>query len=283
MLISKRNKRGVIFLAGIVLVLIYAPRILANLTNDDQFRVSVEEIKSKESKLRSAQFQKESLTHSKKGEARYRKPPEKFDPNQYTIADWQNLGLSKKQADVVLKFSKYGISSNESLKKIYVIPDELFALIKDSTIYPIKEREPNITKIEESKTKKVLNLNTASYDELITLKGIGDFYAKKIIERREKLGGYTKKEQLLELWKFSAEKLAAIEEDIVASGNVEKLSVNLASYDQLAEHPYISYKVANSIVKMREQRGGFTNIEELQESKLIDTELYQKLKPYIKL
>lgn len=283
MLISKRNKRGVIFLAGIVLVLIYAPRILANLTNDDQFRVSVQEIKNNESKLRSAQFQKESLTHSKNRDDRYRKPPEKFDPNQYTIADWQNLGLSKKQADVVLKFSKYGISSNESLKKIYVIPDELFALIKDSTIYPIKEREPNITKIEESKTKKVLNLNTASYDELITLKGIGDFYAKKIIERREKLGGYTKKEQLLELWKFSAEKLAAIEEDIVASGNVEKLSVNLASYDQLAEHPYISYKVANSIVKMREQRGGFTNIEELQESKLIDTELYQKLKPYIKL
>lgn len=283
MLISKRNKRGVIFLAGIVLVLIYAPRILANLTNDDQFRVSVEEIKSKESKLRSAQSQKENTRRSQKRGDRYQRPPEKFDPNQYTIADWQNLGLTKKQADVVLKFSKYGISSNESLKKIFVIPDELFDLIKDSTVYPIKESEPNIIKIEESRAKKVLNLNTASYDELIKLKGIGDFYAKKIIEHREKLGGYTKKEQLLELWKFSTEKLEAIEEDIVVSGNVEKISVNLASYEQLAEHPYISYKVANSIVKMREQRGGFTNIEELLESKLIDTELYQKLKPYIKL
>jgi hypothetical protein len=54
------------------------------------------------------------------------------------------LGLSEKQAAVVLKFTSRGLKSNEDLQRVFVISDELFELIKDSTFYPTFEK-PDIT------------------------------------------------------------------------------------------------------------------------------------------
>jgi comEA protein len=41
-----------------------------------------------------------------------------------------------------------------------------------------------------------LNLNTCTYDELITIDGIGDVKARSIIEYRDYIGGYTSVEQI---------------------------------------------------------------------------------------
>lgn len=214
---------------------------------------------------------------------RFQPPGSKFDPNLYTLNDWMQLGLSEKQSNVVLKFTQYGIHSNEELEKIFVIPEELFLLIKDSTYYPVKHESVKI--IEESDQKRftgVLELNGAKSDELVQLSGIGPYYSKKIVEYRERLGGYVRKEQLLELWKFDAKLLEQIEGQLsIDLNNVRKLNINQEEVDKLANHPYISYKVANSIVNIRKQHGDFKSIEDIKMSKLIDEELFVKLKPYI--
>lgn len=265
-------------------MLIYAPRILANLRDQDEVVISVEELVASEQELRSSKPQVQDVRRSNKKPVRkFHVPIGKFDPNTYSKSDWTNLGLSDKQAEVVLKFTSYGVYSNEALKKIYVIPDELFELIKDSTVYPSSGKSLNEVELLPETTIQPVNLNTATYENLIAIKGIGDFYAKRILEYRSELGGFVRKEQLLDLWKFSPEKLSEIEPQIIITGEINKININLASYDELAAHPYISYKVANSIVKMRQQRGSYENLRELKESKLIDEELFEKLKPYIKL
>ena len=283
--ISKRNRRGVLLLSAILLVIIYSPRILAGLTKNKHLKYSIEELDLVEKEVLESRTTKKNLTINSK-KSRFVRPKKKFDPNCYTKSEWISLGLSEKQADVVLRFTEHGVDSNDDLQKIFVISDELFELIKDSTYYPSEiDRQGELNSKEQLVTidKFIVDLNTATNEELIKLVGIGDYYAEKIIEYRNRLGGYNRPEQLLDLWKFTPEKLEKIREQIVISGNVRKLNINLINYDDLVKHPYITGKIANSIVKMREQRKVYKKMEELLDSKLIDRELFDKLKPYLKI
>ena len=47
------------------------------------------------------------------------------------------------------------------------------------------------------------------------------------------------------------------------------------------ERPYISYQVANSIVKMRQQHGEYKQVSEVLKSDWIDRDLYEKLEAYL--
>ena len=61
------------------------------------------------------------------------------------------------------------------------------------------------------------------------------------------------------------------------------MNINEAEIDALKKHPYISYKVANSIVKMRNVHGPYKELEDLLKSVLIDQELFAKIQPYLTL
>jgi DNA uptake protein ComE-like DNA-binding protein len=197
------------------------------------------------------------------------------------------LGLTQKQAEAVIKFGKYGFKTNQQLAKVFVIPKEVFELLKDSTFYPtesqpysFKENRP----IPQEKKIARIELNSASEEELITIPGIGPFFASNITKQRDKLGGFIKYEQLTEVWKFSPEKLDEIKPYInLDVSKIDKLNINTVTVEELKRHPYFSWNVANSIVKMRKQKGSFTSISELKESVLITEELFLKIKPYLTL
>lgn len=270
-------------LVFLCVTLVYIPRVLATFSHEP-IQVSHKAIEKAEKQV-SKQQEKRSLKKKakkrRKPQDKYKAPSSKFDPNTYSKEDWMQLGLSEKQATVVLKFTERGIQSNEELRKIFVIPEEVFSLLEDSTFYPE-------SKVDEKKGRAnfqntALDLNTASHEELVTLPGIGDFYAAKIIEKRSALGGFVGKYQLLELWKFGTERLERIESRITVTGAIQKLNINKADIETLKNHPYISYKVANSIVKMRAAHGDYEQVEELLRSVLIDRELLEKLQPYITL
>eukprot|EP00353_Schmidingerella_taraikaensis_P000833 CAMPEP_0185595498 /NCGR_PEP_ID=MMETSP0434-20130131/78676_1 /TAXON_ID=626734 ORGANISM="Favella taraikaensis, Strain Fe Narragansett Bay" /NCGR_SAMPLE_ID=MMETSP0434 /ASSEMBLY_ACC=CAM_ASM_000379 /LENGTH=149 /DNA_ID=CAMNT_0028223557 /DNA_START=216 /DNA_END=662 /DNA_ORIENTATION=- len=137
MSISKRNKRGIWMLIFTCVALAYVPRVLAE-WNHEPIHVSHESLVKAEEDVEKQQELKAKHNRKKyqQGESRYRAPKSAFNPNEYSKEEWVQLGLSSKQADVVLKFTVRGVKSNEELKKIFVIPDEVFALIEDSTFYP---------------------------------------------------------------------------------------------------------------------------------------------------
>jgi DNA uptake protein ComE-like DNA-binding protein len=215
-------------------------------------------------------------------EEKFLTPKQAFNPNDYSKKDWMKLGLYEKQAAVVCRFSQKGLSSNEDLENIFVLPKELFNKIKDSTFYPeLKQEKP----VFEKKVIESVELNSVTREALIDLPGIGAFYADKIISYRENLGGYVSIEQLREIWKFEEYvHLEHLEQFLtVDSRIIERLDLNNSTFEQLKNHPYISYSVANSIVKMRKAHGDYYDLEELLESKLIDRELFEKIRTYLKV
>lgn len=251
------------------------------LNDPEDISISYEAIKEKNELLIANEHTRKQKSKERKTR-KFSVPEKAFDPNQLSEKDWVKLGLSAKQAEVVLKFTKYGVYSNEDLKKIFVIPDELYLLIKDSTIYP--EKRPTYQQASEGdKFEPVLvDLTVCTQEELMEVPGIGEYFSKKIIDYREKLGGYRSLDQLLELWKMDQEKLDKMRPYLkLENPQLIKININSANFETLNNHPYIEYAVANSIVKMREQSGEFTKVDDIKRSKLIDDELYAKISPYL--
>jgi len=287
--ISKRNRRGVILLACVLLPVIYFPRIYGLLVKPDKLEISISTLEESSQQLKAKEKKKFKPFKKKSFEkkSKYSAPPSKFDPNQYAVEDWMRLGLSQKQSEIIIKWGKYGFKSNEDLKKIFVINDELFELIKDSTFFPertVFTKENTALKPKEEAKKFIPELNSTNEEELQKLKGIGPFFAKQIIKYRDRLGGFTNISQLMEVWKMNLETFEILEKSCkLNSGAINKLNLNEVTVEELKNHPYLTWNQANSIIKMRQQRGRYEKIEEIKESKLIDEETFLKVSPYLSL
>lgn len=279
--ISKRNKRGLIVLLSVLAIVILLPRLYGLFLSEGTIVVYEEELNQAVVELEEKHYRS---TQSKRKKSKYTPPSSKFNPNEYALPDWMALGLSEKQAVVVLKFTKRGVYSNDDLKQIFVIDEALYALIKDSTFYTVRKESSNDDAFHKSLTpREKININTATIDELKTLYGIGDYFSKKIIEYRDKLGGYVSIQQLLEIYNFNEEKLEAIQSRIrVDTAEVIKININACTAEDLAKHPYIRWNIANSIVKMRTNRFlKYDHLDQLLESELIDQQVFEKIKPYL--
>lgn len=221
------------------------------------------------------------------GESRFKKPTAKFDPNNLSLKGWMDLGLSEKQANIVLKFSKRGLTSNEDLERIYVFPKELLSLIEDWTVYPEKVESQSGQTFEKEFNKPAikakLELNVATFEQLVELPGIGDYLAEKIIKYRERLGGFIDMNQLKEIKYVDEEKIKMLEKHIQLFEPITKINLNECTWEQLKNHPYLNYSLANSILKLRNQKGKYNTIDEIKESALMTEEIFQKLKPYLSL
>ena len=109
------------------------------------------------------------------------------------------------------------------------------------------------TSRRSAKTDEMVELNSADTTRLKMLRGIGSGYAKMIVAYREKLGGFYKAEQLLEVYKFPDETYQKIKHQLsVDTTLIRKIKINQTTVKQLKSHPYISYYQALSIVENRE-------------------------------
>ena len=281
--VSKSTFRGTLILILLIIVVFLFPDIWRYFKPIEKEQLSFHDPAFQKA-VKDVQRDAIRYKYQKKRTSRYLAPSKAFDPNTYSLEDWMNLGLSEKQAAVILKFAKRGIRSNEDLKKIFVISDELFALIKDSTRYASKSEYEFRTNTErfETKTAVKIDVNTATIEELMTVKGIGPFFAKQIIKLRDELGGFYAEEQLLEVWKMDQEKLQVIAPSLLFNeSKLHQLNINTATVEELKTHPYISWNLANSIVKLRSQNGRFKRIEDVKKSVLMTNELFEKLKRYL--
>lgn len=211
-----------------------------------------------------------------------------FDPNGLSVANWEKMGLSEKQAESIKKYEKKGgkFRSKQDLKKMYVITEEFYNKIEPFILLPETLIFENSTKNNIMRTPRFAKIfiNTADSAAFEKLYGIGAVLSSRIIRYREALGGFYDKNQLKEVYGVQDSLLKQLDSLLLFDRvELKKININAANADELKRHPYINWQVANSIVKIREQHGSYKVMDEIQKSKLINDSLYLKLKPYIKL
>lgn len=234
-----------------------------------------------------------------------------FDPNHLSDSGYMALGFSEKEIQTLRNYMKSGASFRvkKDFAKLYFVSDSDYVALEPYIDLPedypkrksVKEKYEPYGKYSEKKftrdtttwsdtadfknysyKKFTCDLNHADTTELKRLPYIGSYYAKKIVEMRKELGGFYDLSQLLELYKMTPETIDKFASQItVDKSAIRTITVNSCTAQDLAAHPYISFKLANAIILKRESTGGFTDMDNLCETGLLNADLCTKLAPYL--
>ncbi len=132
------------------------------------------------------------------------------------------------------------------------------------------------------KKPEIVQLNTADSLELVSLPGIGPYYAKMIIEYRSRLGGFASREQLMEIRGIDRQRYEMFAGRVSADTNlINRNAIKDATYEQLAKNPYIGGYLARSIIRFRDENTeSALDLVSLLSANIIKKELYKILKFY---
>lgn len=218
--------------------------------------------------------------------------PFKFDPNTIDIEGLKKLGLSSKEAQVIVNYRSKGgkFRKSEDLSKIYILTKENYNRIKDYAVFNDEINYGhkdtgflNAPAVVPAGVKSVLDLNSADSIELVSLPGIGPYFARKIIDYRERLGGFANSEQLMEIYGIDRDRFSIFRDRVWADrSKVAKIKLSEASAEDLSRNPYIGAYIARSIVKYRESlRSGVITVASLVINKIIKEEVGKILEFYL--
>lgn len=162
----------------------------------------------------------------------------RFDPNTASVEDLCRLGFSPKQAQSIDNYRKKGgrFRRKEDFAKSYVVADSVFRRLESFIDIPL------------------VDLNVADSAAFDALPGIGGWFATKMIEHRKALGGYSYKEQLMDIYRFDQEKFDGLKDLVTVSPeNAVPYPLWTLPADSLCAHPYIrNLETAKAIVLYRE-------------------------------
>jgi competence protein ComEA len=227
-----------------------------------------------------------------------------IDPNNVGETALLQLGMPPKLASNWVKYLQKGgrFRTKEDVKKLYGMTVERYGKVEGYLMIPEKRGIQKI-KIDEGKEgrkysnsaqkdtllhdshqeKKLLamvELNQADSIGLESLPGIGPVLASRIIKYRNLLGGYYEVAQLKEIYGMTEELWSKCSPRLSADpSGVMKLKINFLSTVELGRHPYIGFRQAKKIAKIRDASGKFRQNEEL--SAFFSTDSLRRLVPYL--
>ncbi len=135
-----------------------------------------------------------------------------------------------------------------------------------------------IPHLEKYAPGTVIDLNTADTLMLMKIPGIASYRASKIVEYRQRLGGFRTKEQVMEACRMPDEVLDWF---TVQPVPLERLEVNHLSLKRLMRHPYISFYQAQAIIEYRKKYGPLHSPQELQKLQDFTPEAIERVQDYL--
>lgn len=210
--------------------------------------------------------------------------PFPFNPNELKRNEWQKLGLSNKQINVIENYLKKGgkFYKKEDFKKMFCISADEYDVLESYINIPEAPASKKYSYENKSKPAFIVELNQADTNDMMEIKGIGPGFARKIAKYRELLGGFVSKEQLLEVYGMDSSRYNQIQGFItINSSMIKKININKADIKELKKHPYFDYYTAKSIVMYRLKNGDYKNVEEIRKANLIYEDFYKRIYPYL--
>lgn len=218
-----------------------------------------------------------------------------FDPNTLDESGWRKLGLRDRTIRTILNYRGKGgqFRKPDDLQKIYGLHKDEFERLRPYIViagqsagssqqhYSSNNTAFSERPVYERKKAQPIDINAADTTAYITLPGIGSKLAARIVNFREKLGGFYSVDQVGETFGVPPETFEAIKPFLqLKGGTIKKMNINTAGYDDLNAHPYISSKLAYLINKQR-KTGPITNTEALKELVAQTNDNFEKVEQYI--
>ncbi|MEK6506802.1 ComEA family DNA-binding protein [Myroides sp. C4067] len=197
-----------------------------------------------------------------------------FNPNFITDYRGFVLGMSTEEIDRLLSFRKENkyVNSAKEFQQITQVSDEWLKTYSTYFKFPDWVNNPKVKReyVDYSKPKVevpivAICINSATLEDLQKVRGIGPYYADKIMKEREKYGGFVSIQQLKFVYGLSEEVVNELYRyfKVMNAPTVTTLNINEASINQLKELPYMNYYIAREVVKHRSMNGDFVNKEGL--------------------
>ena len=193
-----------------------------------------------------------------------------FDPNTADSLTLLRVGLKPWQAKGILHYRAKGgqYRKPEDLRKLYGMTDSIYQTLEpwiqiENTVDTLNPDsiKAEFARVGHEKKDTILELNRADSLDLQYIRGIGPVVAKKIVFRRDALGGFYQVQQLAEIQSvlIGLENTGWTLDSLYAHFTVDTtfirlLNVNHTAVKYLTKHPYISYDQAKMLDDLRHRR-----------------------------
>ena len=303
---TKKERNGIIYLLLFVLVIAVFPTVYTYLHKED-LHVIPDEVKQEIAAIKSTPVKKyndyddyDSIRRTGKFK-RYAYENERedgqvnasvfyFDPNTLSPSGWKKLGVKEKTVQMIMRYISKGgrFRKPADIEKIWGMPQKLAtALLPYVQIAEEKqsEREYNNSGYQQAKRHAAavsIDINESDSSAWIALPGIGPKLSQRIVQFRNRLGGFYSISQVAETYGLPDSVFQKIKPMLkINTAQVKKININAATRDELKDHPYIRYNLANLIVQYRNQHGPFSDVKELFNIMAIDQVIFDKLSAYL--
>mgnify|MGYP000072943250 FL=1 len=216
-----------------------------------------------------------------------------FNPNFLTDFKGYTLGMSTEEIDRLLAFRKENkwINSVEDFKKVTKVSDSLLNKISPYFKFPDWVTNPKLKnkyvkkRFKEKKFTQKIDLNLATQGQLEGVNGIGKAFSKRIIEYRNKLGGFTNDIQLYQVYGLDFQVANSILKEFTVKTPKEiiKMNLNSISASDIATIPSISFDLAKRIWEFRILNEGIKSFSELENIEGLTKRKLQGIQLYLKL
>jgi len=302
---TRRERIGLLVLVSLIIVIFLLPVMVSDKSSslampaDTAWMAAARRLEVKEAQKDDRAFDEQPGNKNNDYDYQYDRPVNAytprgslfyFDPNTIGESGWKKLGLKDKTIHTIRNYLAKGghFYKPEDLQKVYGLhPDEYSRLepfIKIATKkngdkpaeYARKENEP------KHFSYSIIDINTADTTAFISLPGIGSKLAARIVNFRDKLGGFYSMEQVGETYGLADSSFQKIKQYLkLENTSIKKININTATVDELKAHPYIRYNLANPIIAYRKEHGPFSKLEDIKKVMAVTDDLYKKIVPYI--
>ena len=208
-----------------------------------------------------------------------------FDPNKISYDSLLLLGFHSKQASSLIKYREKieYFGSSTDLLKLYLYNESdhkkyAFYVQIDAEYLELFSKNNSLKTFEN----EIIELNTADTAQLMQIRGVGPYYAAKIIQYRNALGGYFDKKQLYEIKKIPKERMDIIIKSVFTDGKqVKKISINNCEFKELLAHPYFDYYETKLLFDYRNEHVKFIYLQDLKKTGPLPDSYINKVGHYL--
>lgn len=127
-----------------------------------------------------------------------------------------------------------------------------------------------------------IDLNRCDSADITVVPMFGIKRAARLVEYRDKLGGFHSLSQLHEVFVLQDIPMDLLEKYfIVHPADIRKININTATYKEMVSHPYFDAYLTKTILNYRSRNGDITSFEDLQQITHAYPELMEKLRWYV--